>query len=282
MKYFKCGILNGVPNQYIAELSSIDQRVTRKDFLSIILYFMSDLPDEDHTLACIKRNMKKVHPDVYSDYEASNIRGYFNTETQAVNRHKIKEEQRMFIRIDEGKWKNSALGNQHAKLVLEKLGYDVVCRTGPRRTSSFKEVEAIEEAAGHLEGKEKRAYIKTRVNQDKFRKLLLKEQSCCKICGMTQADLLIASHIKSWSDSTADEKLNPYNGFLLCPDHDALFDKHYISFEDTGKILISESLSSETQRLMHIDSHIQVEFDKNTLPFIRYHRALLKAGKHEE
>ena len=53
-------------------------------------------------------------------------------------------------------------------------------------------------------------------------------------------ELLVASHIKPWSISDANEKLDIHNGLLMCPNHDKLFDRGYISFDDTGRILISE------------------------------------------
>ena len=41
------------------------------------------------------------------------------------------------------------------------------------------------------------------------------------------------------------EWLDEENGILLSPHYDALFDKHLISFEDTGDILLSDKLSNE-------------------------------------
>lgn len=36
---------------------------------------------------------------------------------------------------------------------------------------------------------------------------------------------LVASHIKTWSHSNNIDRLDIQNGLLLCPNHDALFDK---------------------------------------------------------
>ena len=95
-----------------------------------------------------------------------------------------------------------------------------------------------------LEGKERVALVKTRVNQSVFRERLLNRYSNCCLCKVENPALLIASHIKPWAVSTAEEKLDADNGFLLCPNHDALFDGGYISFEDDGSILISKRLSA--------------------------------------
>ena len=51
--------------------------------------------------------------------------------------------------------------------------------------------------------------------------------------------ILIASHIKRWSDCNEEERLDVNNGILLSPTFDSLFDKHLISFSDEGEILIN-------------------------------------------
>ena len=56
---------------------------------------------------------------------------------------------------------------------------------------------------------------------------------------------LIASHIKPWACSESGEKLDIDNGLLLCPNHDALFDSGYISFDENGVIMISEHLKRD-------------------------------------
>jgi hypothetical protein len=50
---------------------------------------------------------------------------------------------------------------------------------------------------------------------------------------------LRASHTKPWRDATNDERLDGENGFLLTPDVDLLFDRGFISFENTGRVLVS-------------------------------------------
>ena len=80
------------------------------------------------------------------------------------------------------------------------------------------------------------AIVKVRVNQSEFRTHLLQRYGKCCLCGVSNHDLLIASHIKPWSKSNRIEKTAVDNGFLLCPNHDRLFDKGLITFSDDGKI----------------------------------------------
>lgn len=119
----------------------------------------------------------------------------------------------------------------------------------------------------------KEQLVKIRIGQSLFRKRLLEKDPRCKICGLNDQDLLIASHIQPWKDSNDCEKLNPYNGFLLCPNHDALFDKVYISFEDNGKILISPNLSDKTLNLFGVSSEIEnISIHPENKQFLKWHR----------
>jgi len=58
--------------------------------------------------------------------------------------------------------------------------------------------------------------------------------------------LLIASHIKPWAKSNEIEKIDPYNGFMLTPTFDYLFDKGFMSFANDKKIILSPFLSKMT------------------------------------
>ncbi|WP_237704111.1 HNH endonuclease [Planococcus donghaensis] len=71
--------------------------------------------------------------------------------------------------------------------------------------------------------------------------MLLQRESKCALCGVYNPRLLIVSHIKPWSTSTNDERLDVHNGLLLCSNHDALFDKKLISFTDNRGIKNSKN-----------------------------------------
>lgn len=98
-----------------------------------------------------------------------------------------------------------------------------------------KEIEE-EISSLNVDGASQKAIVNVRVNQDIFRNYLLKRYKRCCLCGVKNPTLLIASHIKPWAESEAKEKLDVDNGFLMCPNHDKIFDKGYITFDDDGKI----------------------------------------------
>jgi hypothetical protein len=71
----------------------------------------------------------------------------------------------------------------------------------------------------------------------------------CRLTGVTNQSLLIASHIKPWrSCETAQERLDGMNGLLLTPDADLLFDRGFITFHDDGDVRVSPRFDNEDLR----------------------------------
>ncbi len=130
-----------------------------------------------------------------------------------------------------------------------------------------KEVSCLE-----LNGEDREAIVKIRVNQDIFREMLLKKFGKCCLCGVSHDTLLVASHIKPWSVSENNEKLDINNGLLLCPNHDKLFDKGYISFDNDGKILISGELKQNDRLFMNVSPDMQVNLNAENKRYMIYHR----------
>lgn len=80
--------------------------------------------------------------------------------------------------------------------------------------------------------------------QRAFRNSLLNNNAHrCPICGFEYEDFLIASHIKPYAqcDDTYDA-INNFNGFLMCPNHDKLFEGAKLMTIDakTGTIILSK------------------------------------------
>lgn len=84
---------------------------------------------------------------------------------------------------------------------------------------------------------------KRRLGQGVFRKLLLRENDECAICGIKGKDFLFASHIKPYSECLKGEHIDINNGLLLCANHDFLFDRKYITISaEDGKVIVSKKL----------------------------------------
>lgn len=113
---------------------------------------------------------------------------------------------------------------------------------------------------------------KERRGQAFFRSHLLMNSSGCKICGVKRKELLIASHIRPWKDSNDEQRLDTNNGFLLCPNHDKLFDKGFISFKADGSILISSRIKISELEKLNIDENIKIKnLSEATKKYLNYH-----------
>ncbi|WLV25871.1 HNH endonuclease signature motif containing protein [Aciduricibacillus chroicocephali] len=142
-------------------------------------------------------------------------------------------------------------------------------------TDVYIEVESIVKAAPEqieITETEKERVIKSRIGQSTFKKSLINIEKKCSLCSVTDERFLIASHIKPWSQSNNRERLDANNGLLLCPNHDTLFDKGYISFDEDGVILVSSSLDKRTKIFLNINENIKIKMNNNQQDYMKWHR----------
>jgi hypothetical protein len=123
------------------------------------------------------------------------------------------------------------------------------------------------------------ALSRTRRGQERFRQNLASIEKCCRVTGVTDPRLLRASHIKPWrSCANNHERLDGYNGLLLAPHIDHLFDRGYISFSDEGKLLVSPRINPDQFSLLGIslDPTPNVgSFTEEQKSYLEFHRTLV-------
>lgn len=124
----------------------------------------------------------------------------------------------------------------------------------------------------NLSKTEKEQLVKTRIGQSELKELLVKKECKCRICGLSDKRFLIASHIKRWSESNDKERVDANNAFLLCPDHDWLFDKFYISFDDEGNIILADNIDKETYNKLKITNMDRVILNDENKKYLKWHR----------
>lgn len=91
-------------------------------------------------------------------------------------------------------------------------------------------------------GETKVREVKTRVNQNVFRQIVLANyEGKCALTGIDLSELLVASHIIPWSENE-QERLNPENGICLSSLYDKAFDKGLISFANDQRVIFSVRL----------------------------------------
>jgi len=144
----------------------------------------------------------------------------------------------------------------------------------PVRDSESEYEINLEIAARHLEGDlEKIQETKSRRGQGIFKSNVRLVEDHCRITGVTNVKHLRASHIKPWAASNNQEKLDGFNGLLLSPHVDHLFDQGFISFRDTGDLLVSPKLNPSVLDRWSISFNQNVgDFRDGQKAYLDYHR----------
>jgi putative restriction endonuclease len=138
---------------------------------------------------------------------------------------------------------------------------------------AFKEVREHAAEYKTLAVTEQEQIVVSRLGQGNFRRNVIRLWGSCSVTGLQTVSLLRASHIKPWKDSDNNERLTPYNGLLLIPDYDFLFDKGYISFQNSGRVMVSQRLSSFARKVFDVREDLQL---RNVFPeskeYLEFHR----------
>jgi hypothetical protein len=110
-----------------------------------------------------------------------------------------------------------------------------------------------------------------RVGQDIFRRGLIEYwQGQCAVTQLDVIPLLKGSHIRPWAACDTDvQRLDVFNGLLLAPHVDALFDGGWISFSDSGEVIVSELLPISAR------SHLGVRPDWKLASVTDCHKAYI-------
>jgi putative restriction endonuclease len=144
-------------------------------------------------------------------------------------------------------------------LDLRKIGED--------KLEQFLKLAPIDET-------ERTALISARRGQGRFREGVSYVEPACRFTGVTTPQLLIASHIQPWHRcSTNAERLDPFNGLMLTPTYDRLFDSGFISFSPHSELLISKNLAHEDMQKIRMDPDFVTDpFRPSQLKYLEYHR----------
>jgi putative restriction endonuclease len=106
----------------------------------------------------------------------------------------------------------------------------------------------------------------------------------CRITGVTNPIHLRASHCKPLRDSSNDERINGENGLLLAPTMDHLFDRGFISYEDSGLLIVSPVAHPPALNLMGVATDCIINmgtFTEGQKQFLEYHReSVLLQARH--
>jgi 5-methylcytosine-specific restriction protein A len=122
---------------------------------------------------------------------------------------------------------------------------------------------------------EKKGLVTSRVGQGAYRKRIIHRwEYKCAVTGFDKLNILIASHILPWAEADDNQRLDVHNGILLSPTYDALFDRHLISFENNGKILLSDSIEFQAFQKIGVSGKEKINSLSNyNLEYLEKHRS---------
>ena len=128
---------------------------------------------------------------------------------------------------------------------------------------------------------ERQEITRARDGQGKYRELLLEQCRFCPFTMISDERLLIASHIKPWAASNDTEKIDPYNGYMLSPLYDKLFDRGFITFTEKRHIILSEFISPYTWKQIGLknDTFIKaLPMDDKRIGYLKFHHTSVFKG----
>ena len=173
-------------------------------------------------------------------------------------------------------------GNQNVNVAVPNPAYDKTLARQLQEQHIFTDIALETNAVDALQsallesataGTVIEQIVNARVSQGAFRRLLLLEHNhkCC-LCNITTTAVLRASHIKGWSESSKEERMDSQNGLLLCANHDALFDRHLISFNpDNGELCISETIDTVQKEALNLTASFHLNFSERMKAYMKIH-----------
>jgi hypothetical protein len=119
----------------------------------------------------------------------------------------------------------------------------------------------------------KQRLVDARLGQGAFREALL--EIWHGKCAITDCDIKIvlrASHIKPWSESNDNERLDPANGVLLVASLDALFDEFVITFTENGTLRVNSCVKRTALAKLGVLAGRDMHIAPRTKEYLALHR----------
>jgi putative restriction endonuclease len=154
---------------------------------------------------------------------------------------------------------------------LERIEEKIAIETDDQLTDAAIEEEIWQRT--NLGPRQKRQLINARIGQGIYRENVERIEKTCRVTGVPDRRHLRASHIKPWKLSDDREKLDGFNGLLLSPHVDHLFDRGHISFAENGQMLISKHLNPFVTKAWGLDkARLAQPFRPEQCKYLDFHR----------
>lgn len=114
---------------------------------------------------------------------------------------------------------------------------------------------------------------KYRRRQTQYRLKLLESMPACLITQVTDDRLLVACHIKPYSECDNEtEQYDTLNGIVFTPTYHTLFDLGFISFSKESKLIVSPFLSNLNKNRLGLIDGKSYRLQNGSEKYMKYHR----------
>lgn len=145
--------------------------------------------------------------------------------------------------------------------------------------------EKPEEKPNKAKEKEEQTVRQAREGQGKYREQLLEQCRYCPFTMIADERLLVASHIKPWAASSTKEKIDPFNGYILSPLYDKLFDRGFITFTENRHVLLSDFISPYTWKQIGLKNDTFIKpliMDDKRIEYLKFHHESVFKGSFRD
>ena len=170
--------------------------------------------------------------------------------------------------MDLNHYESSKFISSEETMIHDKSGYK-----SDKPRNSLLSPEEAEERLRTIKRTVKAREVLQREGQRELRNLVVSKSGCCCVTGLKIDSMLIVSHIKDWKYSTNEERLDPENVLLLAKNYDAAFDRKLISFDSSGRLLKSNSISWKELALLGIKKSARlIQLSEKREKYLAWHR----------
>lgn len=113
---------------------------------------------------------------------------------------------------------------------------------------------------------------KAREGQVKYRERVLHRLPYCVVTHVADSNLLVACHIKDYAKCNQAEQYDKFNGLTMTPTIHSLFDLGYLTFDETGTMILSDFFRNNDRRCLSLwGKTIRIEVTNEMKPYLQWH-----------
>jgi putative restriction endonuclease len=151
--------------------------------------------------------------------------------------------------------------------------------TNPELPLELVSAEATREILeSDMDETKKKQLVDARDGQGLFKARVTQLEPKCRVSGTADRRVLVASHVKPWAVCDHRQRLDGYNGLLLAPHVDRLFDRFLISFQDDGQLITAGPAVDTIMKQWGLNPTVKTPaLRAGQRPYMAYHRQRLLA-----